>query len=230
MGQFIPPSINLFPPPLLPAGLQSHPLHHHRQAKSHIHEPQLRCPLDPQLRALSPGLQPRQTAGPDPSQVLHRLLLHDRRRLALRSLPPGHGEDLQEGLLLRHGDGNAAGDGGGGNDIGDHRDGIGRWALGDEDGEPEGVRQGTGHVLGDGGLQRGDVAAVLHGDRRDGVLDVLADRRDLHDGSHGNERVGRCCGLWGRVWGCQGSVYSALFVGFLFLCVWDVHQDEERER
>ncbi|XWS55420.1 hypothetical protein CRYUN_Cryun10bG0172500 [Craigia yunnanensis] len=80
---------------------------------------------------------------------------------------------------------------------------------------PEGVRKREERrgVLGDGDGQRGDLAAVLHGNGRNGVRDVFADRRDMHDSVAGHERVGRGIGVQGRLWRGEDRVDGDVRVG-----------------
>ncbi|XP_031390744.1 probable purine permease 4 isoform X2 [Punica granatum] len=110
------------------------------------------------------------------------------------------GEDLPEGLLLCDGDGDATRDGGGGLSPGNGGHGV-RWrGRGDEDRGGTHVRPGPLGLRGDGVLQRGDLAALLHGDGRDDIPDVRSDWRDLHDGAAGHERGGWGCRVRGRLW------------------------------
>lgn len=197
MGQLVPAGFNILAPPLLPAGIQSHTLRPDSEAANHILQSQLRRPPHAQLRPHSLGLQHRQTAGPDPIQILRRVLLHARSGSALRSLSSAHGEDIQESALLPDGRGNAAGDGDRRHRASHRGNGGGRRVRRDEEGGRASVRQRGKGVLAYGVLERGDVAAVLRGYGWDGFLDVVCYEWDLHDGSDGDERA-----WWGRrLWG-----------------------------
>ncbi|GFS43049.1 purine permease 4 [Actinidia rufa] len=186
-GDLVPPRVNFLSPTVVPVGVQSRLIRGNCQNQNQLPEPKLRRTADHELDTAGFVLERRQTSRADTWQVLYRVFFDDRSGFNVRALPSGDGEGVQEGGLLRDGGGDAAGDGGGRHRSGNSGDGGGwRGVLRYEEGELGGLRQGSRGVLVGGGGERGDVAAVLHGDRGDGVPDDVGDRRDMHDGVDGS--------------------------------------------
>lgn len=134
---------------------------------------------------------------------------------------------VQECVLLRHGGGNAVGDGGGGDRPSHGGDGHRRWVLWNEKGKPRGVRLGVQSLCNDSGSQRAHVAALLHGHRWHGVLNDVGDERDLLDGGDGLQRYRRSFGVRRSHGRQQGGVHRAVRMGVFVLRLWHVSQDQE---
>ncbi|KAL0295240.1 UNVERIFIED_CONTAM: putative purine permease 4 [Sesamum angustifolium] len=78
------------------------------ETQNNVYEPQLCHTFDSEFSSSRSEFQPRQTPRFNPRQILGGLLLNPRRRVLVRFVSPGNGDDIPESVLLFHGGRDAA--------------------------------------------------------------------------------------------------------------------------
>jgi hypothetical protein len=215
----VPTRVHLVAAAVHAAGLHARAGRRHRAPPAHLLQPQRRRAPHAQLRASrAPVVVGRAPRRREPGQLPRGPRRHARRRGALRRLPAGDGAGVPQGRVRRvpHGGGGAGGHAGRRDGPGGRRAGRG-WRR---------VARGAGalgplagRVLGGGGRAGGHVAGLLHGHRRDGVPDVVAAQRRVHDRRAHRQRDRRRGRVPGPVRLGEGRGHSALHLGLLLLPV-----------
>nr|GMD94843.1 hypothetical protein Iba_chr15aCG6490 [Ipomoea batatas]GMD99666.1 hypothetical protein Iba_chr15eCG6040 [Ipomoea batatas] len=90
-----------------------------------------------------------------------------------------------------------------------------------------GVQLGVQSLRNDSVSQCGDVAALLHGHRRHGVLNHVGDERDLLHGADGLQRHRWSFGVRRSHGRQQGRLHRTLRMGVFLLRLWHVCKDQE---